>query len=356
LNRELSLYLDLWRFSAALVVFLGHVSGARFTGGLLWQLGPYMGQAVAIFFVLSGFVIGYAVDRREASARDYVVARAARIYSVALPALLLTFALDAVGRMTRPDLYSIDWGYVADGRAWQFFCGLLFINQIWSWNVSPGSNLPYWSMGFEVWYYVLFGIAVFAPRPWRVPALLVVLLFVGPRIASLFPLWLLGLAGYQICARHLPGRRVGAALFFGSVAIWIGYEASISVHDRLQFPGTGLPRYDGFLENYLVGMLFLLHVIGFRAVSDRAAPLLAPLVRPIRWVAGATFTVYLFHLPVAQFVAAQMPWPPDSWASRTALLGGTAAALFAIAEFTERRKMVWRRGIELVIRPTPRRA
>ncbi|MGH7072336.1 MAG: acyltransferase family protein [Acetobacteraceae bacterium] len=116
MTREVSLYLDLLRFLAALTVFLGHVSGSRFTGGFLWQFGPYMGEAVTVFFVLSGFVIGYTTDRREKSAYSYAVARAARIYSVALPALVVTFTLDAIGRSIRPDLYSQSWGYVATGR------------------------------------------------------------------------------------------------------------------------------------------------------------------------------------------------------------------------------------------------
>ena len=351
MNRELSLYLDAWRFTAAIVVLLGHLSGARFTEGLLWQFGPYMGEAVAIFFVLSGFVIGYAVDHREDSARAYFVARAARIYSVALPALLLTFALDAIGREARPDLYSPEWGYVAEHRAWQFLSGLLFVNQIWGWNTAPGSNLPYWSLGFEIWYYVLFGIAFFAPRPWRMPALVAVAIFVGPRILSLFPLWLIGFAGYRVCASNLPGPRLGLALFLGSAIAWIGYE--VFAHPGWRLPLVpAWPLAEGFQsEDYLVGALFILHLIGFRAISGTAGRVILPLTRPIRWMAGATFTIYLFHLPVAQFLATLMPWPPGSWMTRIVLIGGTLAALFAIAEFTERRKMVWRRGIEILLRP-----
>ncbi len=58
-----------------MVVFLGHVAGTRLTGGFLWQLGPYTGEAVTVFFVLSGFVIAYATDQRETSARSYLIAR-----------------------------------------------------------------------------------------------------------------------------------------------------------------------------------------------------------------------------------------------------------------------------------------
>src|SRR5258705_180650 len=120
MNRETSLYLDVFRFSAAIIVFLGHMVGARFTWGLFWQIAPFMGDAVTVFFVLSGFVIGFTTDERETTLRSYVIARAARMYSVAIPALLITFALDFLGRMARPDLYSIGWGYIADGKVLQF--------------------------------------------------------------------------------------------------------------------------------------------------------------------------------------------------------------------------------------------
>ncbi len=41
-----SIYLDLIRLAAAMVLFLGHVSGRRLTGALLWQLSNYMNDAV----------------------------------------------------------------------------------------------------------------------------------------------------------------------------------------------------------------------------------------------------------------------------------------------------------------------
>lgn len=95
MNKPTSIYLDLVRFTAAVTVFFGHVSGSRLTGGLFWQMGPYGPEAVDVFFVLSGFVIAYVYDTREHSLTDYAVSRFARIYSVAIPALIVTFILDA---------------------------------------------------------------------------------------------------------------------------------------------------------------------------------------------------------------------------------------------------------------------
>jgi peptidoglycan/LPS O-acetylase OafA/YrhL len=87
MNRELSLYLDICRFCAAAMVFLGHVSDHQWSGGFLWQIGGFGEDAVAVFFVLSGFVIGYVSDARENAASSYTASRLARLWSVAVPAL-----------------------------------------------------------------------------------------------------------------------------------------------------------------------------------------------------------------------------------------------------------------------------
>ena len=54
MSGTLSIYLDIVRFAAALVVFLGHAADSRFTGGFLWQFNLINQEAVTIFFVLSG--------------------------------------------------------------------------------------------------------------------------------------------------------------------------------------------------------------------------------------------------------------------------------------------------------------
>ncbi|HET9147975.1 MAG TPA: acyltransferase [Acetobacteraceae bacterium] len=352
IGKETSLYLDLVRFLAALAVFISHVSGGRFTGGFLWQLGRFGSEAVNVFFVLSGFVIAYVVDRREGTAGDYIVSRAARIYSVAIPALVLTFILDAVGRAAHPGLYSASWGYSWGNRPEQFFSGLFFLNQIWFNKIAPGSDLPYWSLGYEVWYYILFGLVVFAPAKWRVISILAALAIMGPKLLSSFPIWLLGVACYYACTRLVISRAVGAVLCFGTMGALVAYEAWVwkmgvpVIHDAAIHTVT---RNSLILDDYVIGTLFAIHLAGFHAISRLAAPVLTGPQAVIRWLAGATFTLYLFHLPVAQFLAAETPWPAGSWANRALLYLGTFLIILAIAEFTERRKDIWRRGIGVLL-------
>ena len=97
-----SLYLDLLRFTAAVAVFLDHLTptpsqpSIRATGGLA-RVGNYGELAVAIFFVLSGYVISYVTSTRETTVQSYAVSRISRLYSVVVPALVLTFAFDTLG-------------------------------------------------------------------------------------------------------------------------------------------------------------------------------------------------------------------------------------------------------------------
>ena len=103
------------------------------------------------------------------------------------------------------------------------------------------------------------------------------------------------------------------------------------------------------LQNYLVGGLFAAHLIGFNAVSPCLGALLSRMERPIRWAAGATFSIYLFHLPVAQFLSVLVPWAPQRAATRAIVLGGTLALCLLAAEVAERRKEAWRHAIERLV-------
>ena len=93
LSSGLSLYLDLFRFFMALVVLLSHASSKAYTDGLTWRAYPFSQPAVLGFFVLSGFVIAYVTARRERDGLSFTISRIARLYSVVIPALLLTATL-----------------------------------------------------------------------------------------------------------------------------------------------------------------------------------------------------------------------------------------------------------------------
>jgi hypothetical protein len=206
LNRPASLYLDLIRPVAAAVVLLSHVSFQAISGGRLRAFGPAWPQAVDVFFVLSGFVIAHVCATRERDALTYLISRAARIYSVAIPALVLTALLDGVGMMVNPGPYR--------GAFQVFTPGLLarcltFTGEKWNAHRFPGTDGAYWSLGFEVWYHAAFAAFLFVPRRWRWAAPAAVLAFIGPKVAVLFPAWLMGVATYRVCVTRRLTRGPG---------------------------------------------------------------------------------------------------------------------------------------------------
>jgi len=345
MNRETSIYLDLVRFTAAVFVFLTHASREQSSGGLLWQL-QFGREAVDVFFVLSGFVIAHVVETREHAPLSYAVARAARIWSVALPALVLTFVLDRIGQPLRPENY-VGWCCDSLGRpAFEYLGSLVFLNEIWSRHAPPGSALPYWSLGFEVWYYVAFGVAFFGRRPWNLIGAALVMLAIGPRVAALFPLWLLGFACYRLDRRSAVDPRLGWALCVGAPIAFVLYEQDAYRYGEIYAAfSLSSERLHDYAQDYIVGGLFALHLFGFRAVSGAFAPLLRRWEKPIRWIAGATFSLYLFHVPLIEAAAALSPWPASAWPTRGMVFIGVPLIVLALAEVTERRKAAWRRGI-----------
>ncbi|KQP23109.1 acyltransferase [Pseudorhodoferax sp. Leaf267] len=350
MNSKLSLYLDLVRFSAAVVVFLGHLSAQRLTGGFLWQFSAIADDAVVVFFVLSGYVIAWVTHARHATAADYVVARASRIYSVAVPAVLLTFALDTVGTLIDPGAYVT---HVVDQNRplwWEVVSSLTFLNQIWYLSTDIGSMLPYWSLGYEVWYYVLFGLAVFIAdrrRAWLWVGS--VLLFVGPRIAVLFPLWLLGVLLYRTMAHRPVSTRVGALAFAASVLLYALYlwqgRHWLAAHDAVS-PWVG---EKSILNRYAVAAIFGLNLVGAVGLSHLRLRVQPRLEHCVRRCAETTFTVYLVHLPVAHFLSTVTPWPATDAANRVFMFVGTGAIVAVMAVLCEQRKGWWAHGLRRLL-------
>ena len=192
MNRTFSIYLDLVRFGAAVLVYLWH-SNMRMLVQDILPASNYGHSAVIVFFVLSGFVIAFVTDTKEKTWVAYSASRLSRVYSVVLPTLILTPLLDAFGRQLYPAMYD----YPFDRFALRLLgCGLM-LNESWWVSITFFSNVPYWSIAFEFWYYVIFALVMFVPRGWRVWAVLAACTFVGPKIVLLLPVWWAGVLLYR---------------------------------------------------------------------------------------------------------------------------------------------------------------
>ncbi|HEY7576230.1 MAG TPA: acyltransferase family protein, partial [Acetobacteraceae bacterium] len=196
---HLSLYLDLVRFAAAVVVLLSHAWLVLFPGYPLHWPGP---AAVIVFFVLSGFVIAYVTDEKDRTLADYTLDRVSRLWSVALPALGFGMIL---GHFAGQSVFSPEPTW--PGAGWRTAANTVFLGQTWFLDLAPPLNGPFWSLNYEAWYYAIFGAWTYLPRPFRVLTAVVLATIAGPKILLLMPCWLLGVVLYRSLWRwQLPER------------------------------------------------------------------------------------------------------------------------------------------------------
>src|SRR6266581_2543938 len=143
MTNALSLYLDALRFAAALTVFLSHWTAARYSGGQFWRLTSYGRIAVLVFFVLSVFVIAWVAETRERTFKEYALSRSARLYSVIIPAFIITAVLDAIGMAIDPGLYQAELSLGSGRSLLGYALSAVFLGESWMLTMLPGSDIPF---------------------------------------------------------------------------------------------------------------------------------------------------------------------------------------------------------------------
>lgn len=324
-----SAYLDIVRFLAAFTVFLGHAAGKYWTGGFLWPTGAYGDTCVVIFFVLSGFVIAYVTDNKERAAAVYASNRIARLWSVVIPALALTFVIDYFGVQRAPELYIGQPWFAADHPVLRYLASFFMLQEAWHIAYTPGINAPFWSLSYEAFYYLAFGLMSFYKGRGKWLAMLAVFLVGGPLVLVLFPIWMLGVVAYrQSKTWRLSVPAAWAAFLVGGIVLLF------SPHLRAAMDWTFMGQ--DVLGRYVDAAAFVLHLAGAYCLLAGKAPLPAPLGMAIKRVASTTFVLYLFHRPLIQLFSYIGAADPSSWQRRVLVIGATLAVVALATPLCER--------------------
>lgn len=336
----LSLYLDILRFLLALIVLLSHARAQAWTGGILWRTEFFAQPAVIGFFVLSGFVIAYVTDHKEKDLRSYLASRAARLYSVIVPALALTLVVDAWGWHSFPWNYGYNpLGDEAAQPLLRYLGALLMLTSMGvvgyptgEWHVffPPGTNWPFWSLSNELIYYLFFAVWLFVRKP-RAYALYVLLaFFAGVEIMALFPLWILGVLTYKATRRYTLGAFPGGAMFLLSALAGLCICMQV---DGIWQQKTLLSR--ALHQDYVIGVLVALNIFGASQLRlfDRILPAAAGV---IRWLGLLTFPLYLCHRPLLHFFSGVQVAAPGSWLQNLYLFGAVFLVTAALTVLSER--------------------
>ncbi len=345
MRRETSLYLDLARILAAVAVFIHNAKKESITSGFLSPLGQFGDEAVIIFFVISGIVIAYVTHQRENSAVSYALARLSRLWSVIIPAVILTIILDCIGPHIDPAVYDaflLPLWRPEFASLWQAVAPIVFLNQIWLWPVGPGTNGPFWSIGYEAWYYIGFGLVIFL-RGWvRVFCLGAAVALVGPSILSLAPLWILGVVIFHLLGRASSSKLAWAIWATTLLIIAVFYLAKYKIMSLFWYVMFGTTAYSNEFAYIFpcisVAILFAINVVCFDQIGQNFRHIGDRLETGIRFFASRTFSLYLYQAPLLFFFGACAAHITSMLVRIAVVYIGTIASVLLLAEISERRK------------------
>ena len=154
----------------------------------------------------------------------------------------------------------------------------------------------------------------------------------------MFPLWLMGVAVYRLCENRKMSRPVGWLCMIGPACLMAIYETISNSYTHAFMP-LRPDRFPSLAQDFAVnGQSFSIHLIGVASLSDTFGPFLERHSMEIRWIAGATFSVYLVHLPICHFFVALT----HGALSLVSVVALTLMSCLVFAEFTERKKYVWK--------------
>lgn len=177
-------------------------------------------QAVVIFFVLSGWLVGGALLarlQRPHAMRDYAIDRVTRLWAVLLPAFALMLLLSWGGAGVAQATPAAAWS------ATTLLGNLVGLQTL----LVPvfGDNFPLWSLAYESWYYVLFPLLVLSwieGPVWRRLGSAGLVLLIGisldAAMVAYFLVWLLGVAASRLRILLTRWQRVLAWCLLGLLA------------------------------------------------------------------------------------------------------------------------------------------
>lgn len=335
------MHLDAIRGLAALIVVLGHARGLFFrqlvaapsqapaeqASALTLNLGY---EAVLVFFVLSGFLVGGSVWKAIEASRwrwtDYLIRRLVRLWIVLIPAIFIGALLDVGGLAllgqegsiyrAPPGQDMVQPGNLDTLSSPAIILGnVLFLQSILV--PEAGSNLVLWSLANEFWYYLLFPMILLALQPSVKPlarlgyavGAAAIFVLIGAHKAYLFLPWVMGAAVSRLPSP--PARFPGLTMLVASaifLLVFVGLK-------KLHLP---LAASEMLIAVLSAGLIYLAR----RHTGVGTGPFAWIYARVSSFFSQISYSLYLTHLPVMIFICAAInnPWAPWPLTPTTALM------------------------------------
>ncbi|MCR2808913.1 MULTISPECIES: acyltransferase [unclassified Microbacterium] len=388
---------------AALLVVAHHttryLTDGRSAVGGVFSLTEMAQHGLTVFFVLSGFLLyrpfvySLIAGRRAPTIGGYLRNRMLRILpayivifllaNFVLQTLLTENALTATLNGNPPPV-----GMITD--PWTFVANLSLLQSFFPGTIMTGIG-PAWSLGAELLFYLLlpalFGLGSFlVARGWKpvqaalapvwlmvivgvVTSVIVLVLVAGqPPTAQLEALW--GSTWLAVLDRSVLAQAelFGFGMGIAALVVWLEQRGVVRTRSWMRYGGLALglvfafvgARYGGPIATTLVGVsaaAVVFVVLPGRAdhTANAAARVLEWL--PLRYLGLISYSVYLWHEPVAWWVRAHVPHDSTSvsgWAMSLAMVTAISVALASLTYFFVERPAMRRKS--RTDRTTPRPA
>jgi len=336
-----SIFLDILRFLAAIVVFLVHIYEVFLPDGEYFKtLSNLAHGAVVVFFVLSGYVITFSITLKKRNFTEYISARFSRLYSIFLPAILLTIICSIIIFKINTSVYD---EYNRGFELIRYLLSIFFLNEFWFFSASPPINMPMWSLGYEFWFYIIFGAFFYKKsgfKGWYFPLLLSI--FIGPKVLLMMVIWIFGYFSYKLPKLKISNNKsfIFSIIFLLISLYMVFYLRSIP----FELGSKPLFYSAQFIKDYFVGFLIAISIwflpLSNNPKNGNETELF--LQKKARTIGDLTFSIYILHKPIIILCSAVFPISFDINYKLLLSFLITITICVILGLFLESKKNIWK--------------
>lgn len=365
MNKAVSFYLDLLRVLAAFYVFIYHVGSMEIGNNLVFATREYSENLgltnrsahyfVIIFFVLSGFLITMSASKPNMSLKFFIAARLGRLYSVLLPALVLSILTAQI--LISTQIFDKDQIGNNSNLIQRIILNISFLAESWNLNATPPLNTPFWSVHYEFMYYLIVASCLLIKGKWRFIILPVVLLVAGVKILLLFPCWFFGSILYFLVRNNNLAPLFSSIFIFIFTLITLFFILSSNFilpfeffYGNGNFYGYKLFFSGNYLADYIFAFLVVLNIFSFFGFSKT---LLNPcntitffkIDKILKIISNCSYSLYMFHMPLLFLFSSLWFYDKTNGYHQLFLITFVLVSVYFIAQQTEWKVDFWRKTV-----------
>jgi peptidoglycan/LPS O-acetylase OafA/YrhL len=227
---------------------------------------------------------------------------------------------------------------------YRFVMNAGFIAQLWNLDISPLSDRPFWSLSYEAWFYILFGLCM--ARRWI--CLILATVMAGPSILCLMILWLIGVVIFDIfeSANTSPEKKILVLGLSALVSVILLYVLLTKKSDvravydviQMKYLASVTTKHAGtdfiFVAPTVIFVPIFVSLLCAISLTTCVVKTPTTLIDISRRIGDFTFPMYLFHFPIFVFCGALGFYDRHSTIQKIGVFVGICCLIFLTAPLT----------------------